>query len=199
MAYLAGSTQQIVVGAGVRILSEVDADRVAEEMSLLDLITGGRVEFGVGLGSNQLHIKGTREEKAARFRDTLGAVLAGAPMASGAGITRGVRLVFVAPTHGEAIEASEAALNLYASLMRGGAYHREAVEAGLRAAAPESPEELRRQVNFIVGTPDEVAAQLQQYIAVTGVDRLDLMTQIPGLATQDVRPRLWPNGAASAL
>lgn len=33
MAYLAGSTRQIIVGSGVRILSEPDADRVAEEMS----------------------------------------------------------------------------------------------------------------------------------------------------------------------
>ena len=195
MAYLAASTRKIIVGSGVRILSEADADRVAEEMSLLDLITHGRVEFGVGLGSNQLHIKGTREEKAARFRATLRAilaVLAGGPMASGAalspaappglasriwaaardaptldflaqhnvnlvvgqaelpqvqaryvahyraaggtGLTRGVRLVFVAPTGAEAEEASEAALRLYAGVMQGGDYHREAVDAGLLAS-----------------------------------------------------------------
>ena len=54
------------------------------------------------------------------------------------------------------------------AVVRGGDYHRLAVEAGLLAAAPESPEELRRQVNFIVATPDEVVLQLQDYLAVTG-------------------------------
>lgn len=227
-------------------------------------MTRGRVEFGVGLGANQLHIKGTREEKAERFRTRLAAVLAilgGGPMTSGAalspkpapdlasriwasardtptirflaernvnlvvgqvelpevqaryvaeyraaggaGLTRGVRLAFVAPTHEEAISASEEALRLYAALMGGGGYVREAIEAGLVPATADSPEELRRQVNFIVGTPDEVVAELKRYIAVTGVDRLDVMAQIPGLATKDVRrsmaliqsevrPRLWP-------
>lgn len=107
--------------------------------------------------------------------------------AGGVGVTRGVRLVFVAPTHAEAIADSEAAAQIYFSQMAGKGYHKEAVEAGLLPAHVGSPEEMRRQVNFIVGTPDKVADELNRYVATTAVDRLDVMVQIPGLRTDHIR------------
>ena len=42
-------------------------------------------------------------------------------------------------------------------------------------------------VNFLIGSPEEVAALLNDYVAETGVDRLDLMVQVPGLRTDAVR------------
>jgi alkanesulfonate monooxygenase SsuD/methylene tetrahydromethanopterin reductase-like flavin-dependent oxidoreductase (luciferase family) len=262
LAHIAASTRQIKVGSGVRIVSMATAERIVEEMSLLYVLTGGRAEYGVGLGSHQPNQTASREEKAARFQSTLVeilALLAGRPLvedvavspkpspeivgsiwaaardaptirflavhglnlvvgqaelaeiqagyirqyrtAGGAGVTRGVRLVFVAPTHVAAIVDSEKAARIYFSQMGGKGYHKEAVERGLLPATVDSPEEMRRQVDFLVGSPDEVADALNRYIAITGVDRLDLMVQIPGLDTnhirrsmtliqQEVRPRL---------
>ena len=270
MAHIAASTRQIAVGSGIRIISTVTPERVVEEMSLLHLLTRGRVEFGVGLGSFQPNQTESREERAARFRASLEnilALLAGRPLAGdvalspapapdlagriwaaardeptvhylaqrgvnfvvgqaelgevqasyvrryraagGTGLTRGVRLVFVAPSHAEAIAQSEAAAQIYFGQMGGKGYHKEAVEAGLLPATVDSPEELRRQVNFIVGDPDEVAEALNRYLATMGVDRLDVMVQIPGLRTEhicqsmrliqkEVRPRLRFAAAARA-
>ncbi len=38
----------------------------------------------------------------------------------------------------------------------------------------------------MVGTPDEVATQLNAYIAMTGIDQIDAMAQIPRLVPADV-------------
>jgi alkanesulfonate monooxygenase SsuD/methylene tetrahydromethanopterin reductase-like flavin-dependent oxidoreductase (luciferase family) len=248
LAHLAALTSRIRLGTGVRILATTPAQRTAEEMSLLDLLSGGRAEFGVGLGSTPDPKPGdpTREEKAAKFRtllDEIGALLngtaAGPPiaptpapdlaariwaaardlptlrhladtgvnlvvgqaelpaaqaeivrnyrMAGGTGLVRGVRLVFVGETHAEAIRDTDAAFELYHGQMAGRSYHKEAMDKGLMAAAPTTPAEARLGVNFIVGTPAEVAAGLNAYVAQTGVGRLDLMVQIPGLATEAVR------------
>jgi alkanesulfonate monooxygenase SsuD/methylene tetrahydromethanopterin reductase-like flavin-dependent oxidoreductase (luciferase family) len=262
MAHIAALTRQIVVGSGIRIISTVAPERVVEEMSLLQLLTHGRVEFGVGLGSFQPNQTESREERAARFRaslDDILALLAGRPLvgdvalsptpspdlagriwaaardeptveflaqrgvnfvigqaelgevqasyvrryraAGGTALTRAVRLVFVAESHAEAIAQSEAAAQIYFDMMGGKGYHKEAVEAGLLPATVDSPEEMRRQVNFIVGDPDEVAEALNRYLETMAVDRLDVMVQIPGLRSEhicqsmrliqeEVRPRL---------
>ena len=246
LAHIAALTSRIVVGTGVRILSTTPAMRTAEEMSLLDLLTDGRAEFGVGLGSGQVKMK-SREEKAAEFRRLLEELLtiiegnvedepalsptpsprltqkiwaaardeptleylAGRGInlvvgqaelpevqakyvrhykeAGGVGGTRGVRLVFVAETHDEAMAQSHAATEIYFGMMAKQGYHREAIEAGMLPTEIKSEEDKRRQVNFIVGTPDEVAEALNRYVGTTGVDRLDVMAQIPGLESGDVR------------
>jgi alkanesulfonate monooxygenase SsuD/methylene tetrahydromethanopterin reductase-like flavin-dependent oxidoreductase (luciferase family) len=262
MAFIAAKTRRIAVGSGVRILSSAPAARTAEEMSLLHILTQGRVEFGIGLGSFQPNMVESREEKAARFQATLDEVLAylaGRPLvdavalspapspeirakiwaaardpstldfladrgvnlvvgqaelperqalyvkryrgAGGTKPTRGVRLVFVGETHAEAMRETEVAANIYFDMMSGKGYHKEAVELGLLPQSVDSPEEMRRQVNFIVGDADEVTEALNRYIALTGVDRLDVMVQIPGLESpairrsmallqREVRPRL---------
>jgi alkanesulfonate monooxygenase SsuD/methylene tetrahydromethanopterin reductase-like flavin-dependent oxidoreductase (luciferase family) len=244
VAYIAASTRRIKVGSGVRILSSTTPERTAEEMSLLHVLTRGRVEYGVGLGSNQPNITGPREERAERFRSALDDVLAllgGRPLigevaltpkpspeirgklwaaardaptlrflaergvnlvvgqvelgikqaayvelyraCGGTGATRGVRLVFVAETHAEAMAESEEAARNYFMVMGGKGYHKEAVEQGLLPPTVDSPEELRRQVDFLAGDPEE----LNVYLATTKVDRLDVMVQIPGLRTESVR------------
>lgn len=85
LGYAAALTSRIALGGGVRILSTTPAQRTAEEMSMLSVLSGGRVDFGIGLGSNQIAMK-LREEKAAEFRrllDELLAVLRNAPGVTG--------------------------------------------------------------------------------------------------------------------
>jgi alkanesulfonate monooxygenase SsuD/methylene tetrahydromethanopterin reductase-like flavin-dependent oxidoreductase (luciferase family) len=244
LAHIAARTKQIIVGTGVRVLSTTSAQRTAEEMSLLHLLTEGRVEFGVGLGANQI-VEEDRATKAARFRallDELLGILAGeigpaiaprpdpsirhniwaaardegsidhlalrgvnlvigqaemphvqAPYvaryreAGGKGRTRGVRLVFVAPTRQEAIERSAAAAESYFRLMLGKGYHQQAVASGMAPSVVQTDEERRRLASFVIGSPEDVAAELNAYVETTGIDQLDIMAQIPGLATDDVR------------
>ncbi len=50
LAYLAGSTQNIGLGTAAVILPWNDPLRVAEKISMLDHLSGGRVRFGVGRG-----------------------------------------------------------------------------------------------------------------------------------------------------
>ena len=246
LAYAAAQTTRIRLGTGVRILSTTSALRTAEEMSLLSLLSGGRAEFGIGLGSGQNATK-SREEKAADFRrllDELLAVLRNDPVlpipplspvpppdlpqrlwaaardeptiaylaeagvnivvgqaeigqaqanyirqyraAGGTGRARGVRLVFVAETHEEAIARSSAAADLYYSMMGKGGYRQEAIEKGYLPAEVKTREDQLQHISFLVGSPQEVAAGLNDYIETTGVDQLDFMAQIPRLAAADV-------------
>lgn len=246
LGYAAAKTRRIALGAGVRVLSTTTALRTAEEICQLAVLTGGRIDFGIGLGSGQPGIK-SRDEKAAEFRnrldDLLGALAddgsTGLPplsprapvdlkprlwaaardaatiehlarrgvnlvmgqaelpsvqagyvrryrAAGGSGSTRGVRLVFVAETHAEAIEKSRAAADLYFSLIGNGPYYKEAVAKGLLPEIPPSREAMLDSISFVVGTPDKVVADLNAYLAETGVDRLDAMMRIPRLALADV-------------
>jgi alkanesulfonate monooxygenase SsuD/methylene tetrahydromethanopterin reductase-like flavin-dependent oxidoreductase (luciferase family) len=251
LAQIAMRTRRMRLGTGVKILSTVPPRRAAEEISLLDLLSGGRAEFGLGLGPTTPTSVQTRAEKIEGFGAALGEILSllrGAPadglaplsppadpqvlsrlwvagrdpasiaqaaaeglglvvgqaelaerqavhvrryrQAGGRGTVRGVRLVFVAETEREAVARSESAARIYFGMMQGKGYHREAVEAGQLPAAADSLAEMRRQVSFFVGTPEQVAAGLAAYVAQTGVDRLDVMAQIPGLAAEDVRRSL---------
>jgi alkanesulfonate monooxygenase SsuD/methylene tetrahydromethanopterin reductase-like flavin-dependent oxidoreductase (luciferase family) len=246
LSHAAAQTRSIALGTGVRILSVTPAQRTAEEMRLLSLLSGGRVDFGVGLGSMQHGLK-SHAEKAAEFRRLLSELLAllrddpstGVPELSpaspvdistrlwaaardettlccladlgvnlvvgqaemgsvqaryvqqyrasgGRGRTRGVRLLLVAPTRAEAHADSRAAAELYYSQMSKGGYHKEAVAKGLLPEVPASYEDMLHQVNFIAGTPDEVARDLNDYLAVTGVDQLDGMISIPRIRPDHV-------------
>jgi len=246
LAYAAAQTSRITLGTGVRILSTTPALRTAEEMSLLTLLSGGRTEFGIGLGSGQHGLK-SGEEKAALFRNLLTELLAilgndpatGMPPlspvpptdlphrlwaaardkptlellaqtgvnlvvgqaevgqsqaqfvrqyreAGGKGKTRGVRLVCVGPTHEAALARCEAAADLYFKLMANNGYRKNAIEKGYLPTEINSREDMLLHINFIVGTPEEVAAQLNTYIALTGVDQLDAMVKIPLLPLGDV-------------
>ena len=251
LAHVAARTTRITVGTGVKVLSSVSALRAAEEMSLLDLLTGGRAEFGLGMGTTRPGDPVPRAEKAARYRATLADILrllagdrsTGLPELSpvpardlrdrlfvaardapslafaaqnglnlvigqaeiavrqaahvaryraegGTGRVRGVRIAHVAASHAEAVAESEAAAALYFGQMAGKSYHKEAVDLGLLPPHAGTAAERRRQVSFHAGTPDEVAAALNEYAATTGIDRLDVMPQLPGLATDAVRRSL---------
>ena len=268
LAHIAAQTSRIAVGTGVKILSTASALRAAEEISLLHLLTGGRAEFGLGLGVTRPGDPVSREEKAARYRATLADILrllsgdrtTGLPelspkpilglrerlwvaardaetvefaaeqglnfivgqaeiavrqaehvaryrAAGGSGQVRGVRIAHVAETAADAAAQSEAAVEIYFGQMAGKSYHKEAVDLGLLPPQALSAAERRSQVSFHAGTPEQVAADLNDYAAQVGIDRLDVMAQLPGLATDAVqrslrllqgavRPRLDPSAWA---
>ncbi|SON53917.1 Alkanal monooxygenase alpha chain [Hartmannibacter diazotrophicus] len=119
----------------------------------------------------------------------------------GKGETRGVRIVFLAPTRQQAIEDCAEAADLYFDLMSKGGYYKLAVQRGLIPEVPRSREEMLEAIHFIAGTPDEVIEELNAHLAVTGLDRLDAMIQLPrmdpahvrrtmALLQQEVRPHL---------
>ena len=121
--------------------------------------------------------------------------------AGGRGEARGVRLVFVAETRADAETECTEAAELYFSLFAHKGSHADAIAAGLVPETADTPAEKRRQVDFLAGTPDEVATMLNTYISLTGIDRLDVMPQLPGIRTEavarslrliatEVRPRL---------
>jgi len=110
--------------------------------------------------------------------------------AAGRGQVRGARLVFVAETHAEAEAECETATHLYFGALGNRGYHAQAVADGLLPPTAPSLAEKRRQLDFFIGTPDEVAALLNAYVQETRIDRLDVMAQIPGLDPAAVRRSL---------
>jgi alkanesulfonate monooxygenase SsuD/methylene tetrahydromethanopterin reductase-like flavin-dependent oxidoreductase (luciferase family) len=54
LAYAAARTTRIRLGTAITILPLEDPIRLAEDVSVVDTLSGGRVEIGVGSGGNQL-------------------------------------------------------------------------------------------------------------------------------------------------
>ena len=121
--------------------------------------------------------------------------------AGGRGEVRGARIAFVAETMAEAEADCAEATEIYFSAIGYKNYHAQAVADGLLPPTAPTPAERRRQLDFFAGTPDVVASALNDHIALTGIDRLDIMPQLPGMAPEavhrslalfaaEVRPRL---------
>src|ERR1700752_2173193 len=51
LSYLAGRTRRITLGTAVIVLPWHDPVRVAEQIALLDILSGGRCLFGLGRGA----------------------------------------------------------------------------------------------------------------------------------------------------
>lgn len=67
-------TKKIRFGTGVVLLPFHHPVRVAEEAAVADILTGGRLEFGVGRGTIAVHFRGfnvPREESRERFEESL--------------------------------------------------------------------------------------------------------------------------------
>ena len=251
LGFLAAATHRIALGTGVKILASVSARRAAEEMAMLNLLAPGRIEFGLGMGTTLPGSKESREEKAARYRELLtaildylefghgenGAIFSLAPCPEllnkiwvaardeptlaftarrglnlvvgqaepasqqahyirryraegGASEVRGARLVFVAETRAEAEAESAVATEIYFQALGNKGYHAQAVAEGRLPPTAPTPAERRRQLDFLVGDPNDVAALLNAYVDETGVTRLDVMAQIPGLESDAVRRSL---------
>ena len=70
LSYFAGRTRRITLGTAVIVLPWHDPVRVAEEIALLDILTGGRCLFGFGRGAASVEYAGFRvsmEEARPRF------------------------------------------------------------------------------------------------------------------------------------
>ncbi|MEN9225257.1 MAG: LLM class flavin-dependent oxidoreductase [Thermostichus sp. HHBFW_bins_43] len=254
VARLAGETSQIKLGTGVKILTVAHPMRFAESMTTLDLLTQGRVVFGVGQGSGgDIQQAGfTGIDKRAQFRSNLMQVLdylktgpdadkpcltpppspglvdklwiasrdaetvsliaqhglnllvgqAEAPVKQAeyvrhyrqqgrpgsSGQVCGCRLVHVAETDAEALRQVEVGATLYFNLYSKGVYYQEAVAEGrIPATPPESLTEMLDRLDYWVGSPQTVAQKLQSYCDTVGLDLLNVMVHIPGLAEADVR------------
>ena len=58
LAYLAGRTERIRLGSGVVVLPLHDPVHVAEEAAMVDLLSGGRLDLGVGRGYQSIEFDG---------------------------------------------------------------------------------------------------------------------------------------------
>src|SRR5918912_3467082 len=70
LAYYAGRTKKVQLGTAVIVLPWHDPVRVAEQIALLDVMSGGRCLFGFGRGAASVEYAGfriTMEEARARF------------------------------------------------------------------------------------------------------------------------------------
>ena len=100
--------------------------------------------------------------------------------AGGTGQVRGVRIVHTSGSDADARNRIGDAARLYWATMRNGPYHREAVEEGLLPPGePDTLDELLARSLFVVGDPVRVRAELRAYQTATGVDRVDVMMQLP--------------------
>lgn len=72
LAYFAGRTRRITLGTSVIVLPWYDPVRVAEQIALLDILSGGRCVFGFGRGAARVEYEGFRipmDEARPRFRE----------------------------------------------------------------------------------------------------------------------------------
>jgi alkanesulfonate monooxygenase SsuD/methylene tetrahydromethanopterin reductase-like flavin-dependent oxidoreductase (luciferase family) len=72
LAYFAGRTKRLLLGTAVIVLPWHDPVRVAEQIALLDILSGGRCLFGFGRGAASVEYAGFRvpmEEARARFAE----------------------------------------------------------------------------------------------------------------------------------
>ncbi|WP_419757721.1 LLM class flavin-dependent oxidoreductase [Acidisoma sp.] len=147
-------------------------------------------EHGLNLVIGQAEISLRQAEYVRRYRAE-----------GGRGEVRGARIAFVAQTMAEAEADCAEATEIYFSNFAYKNYHAQAVADGLLPPTAPTPAERRRQLDVFAGTPDFVAAALNDHIAMTGIDRLDIMPQLPGMApeavnrslalfTAEVRPKL---------
>ncbi|HVN36538.1 MAG TPA: LLM class flavin-dependent oxidoreductase [Myxococcota bacterium] len=78
-AHVAARTQRLRIGTAVSLAAFYHPLRLAEEVALLDVLSGGRVDWGAGRGFDRTEFENfgvTLEESAARFREAVEIVLA---------------------------------------------------------------------------------------------------------------------------
>jgi alkanesulfonate monooxygenase SsuD/methylene tetrahydromethanopterin reductase-like flavin-dependent oxidoreductase (luciferase family) len=79
MAAAAARTSRIHLGSAISILPLHHPVQIAEDYAMVDVVSGGRLEFGIGLGNapRDLEVYGVdREERRARFEESLALIKA---------------------------------------------------------------------------------------------------------------------------
>ena len=77
-AYVAARTQKLRIGTAVTLAAMYQPLRIAEEIALIDVLSGGRVNWGAGRGFDATEFRAfgvPGEESAARFREAVDIVL----------------------------------------------------------------------------------------------------------------------------
>jgi alkanesulfonate monooxygenase SsuD/methylene tetrahydromethanopterin reductase-like flavin-dependent oxidoreductase (luciferase family) len=80
LTYMAGRTERVQLGSMVVVLPWHDPMRVAEEVSMLDNISGGRLILGLGRGAGKVEFDGFRlamDESRGRFVESAEMLIAG--------------------------------------------------------------------------------------------------------------------------
>jgi alkanesulfonate monooxygenase SsuD/methylene tetrahydromethanopterin reductase-like flavin-dependent oxidoreductase (luciferase family) len=80
LTYMAGRTTTVQLGSMVVVLPWHDPVRVAEQIAMLDAVSGGRVIFGMGRGLGRVEFEGFRvpmDESRERFVESAEMILAG--------------------------------------------------------------------------------------------------------------------------
>jgi alkanesulfonate monooxygenase SsuD/methylene tetrahydromethanopterin reductase-like flavin-dependent oxidoreductase (luciferase family) len=80
LTYMAGCTETIQLGSMVCVLPWQDPLRVAEQIAMLDVISGGRVILGLGRGTGRIEFEGfgvPMPEARARFAESADMILTG--------------------------------------------------------------------------------------------------------------------------
>jgi alkanesulfonate monooxygenase SsuD/methylene tetrahydromethanopterin reductase-like flavin-dependent oxidoreductase (luciferase family) len=80
LTYMAGRTRRVQLGSMVVVLPWHDPVRVAEQVSMLDTMSGGRLVFGIGRGLGRVEFEGFRvpmEESRGRFIESAEMILRG--------------------------------------------------------------------------------------------------------------------------
>ena len=80
LSYMAGCTEHIGLGSMVCVLPWHDPIRVAEEIAMLDVTSGGRVILGIGRGTGRVEFEGFRvemPEARGRFAESAEMILTG--------------------------------------------------------------------------------------------------------------------------
>ena len=78
-AHVAARTRRLRIGTAVSLAAFYHPLRLAEEVALLDVLSGGRVDWGAGRGFDRKEFENfgvTLDESAARFREAVSIVLA---------------------------------------------------------------------------------------------------------------------------
>ncbi|MEZ5596826.1 MAG: LLM class F420-dependent oxidoreductase [Pseudomonadales bacterium] len=68
LSLAAGATTRILLGTAIVILPQHDPINCAKAVATLDLVSGGRVLFGIGAGWNEPELRNHRTEPSTRFR-----------------------------------------------------------------------------------------------------------------------------------
>ena len=78
LAYVAGRTEKLRLGTGIIVLPLHNPLHVAEEIAQLDVLSGGRVDFGIGRGYQSVEFDGhdlSLSEARERFNESLDIIL----------------------------------------------------------------------------------------------------------------------------
>ena len=79
----AAMTERIRIGIGVALLPLHEPIRAAEDAATLDILSGGRLDFGIGRGAIAAHFDGfgiPMSERSGRFNEVIDIIRASWPM-----------------------------------------------------------------------------------------------------------------------